>query len=139
MSRRMARLVAFWFILAVFATWVAATNARETTTPTSVGITPQQVYGDACPNTCPPLDECSEWWYEGRYSYDCCRWDWGCWLNPREPNYQLKLCTRGHFTCRWYDYPGGGYILIRCCDEGASCQEVNGWPCCHPLNNVICP
>jgi len=136
-TSRIRALTAVWFVLAVLAAWVTACSARETAFATPPRLAPQQVYGDACPNTCPPLDECREWWIEGPRYQHCCVWDWGCWLNPQEPNYQLKPCRRTVLWCLWVEF--GDPFWIRCCNERERCWEVNGEPCCHPLYNVRCP
>lgn len=162
MARRMLLLTGVWLTIAVLSVWVTASNALEPAAVGQTGLAPQQVYGDACPSTCPPLEECT-WTRMVGYRYqECCIWDWGCWLNPGEPNYQMKPCRRIVWDCGWLPSPrpplppdgigkqeravatGRRLVpqlppVIRCCAEASNCREVNGNPCCEPLNNVLCP
>ncbi|NSW77474.1 MAG: hypothetical protein HPY54_00380 [Chthonomonadetes bacterium] len=160
MTSRVHRLVAVWVVLAGLAVWVTATNAGQGGGP-SWGTLAPQYFGDACQSTCPPPDECSLRWIRTR-SQNCCIWDWGCWLNPSEPNYQIKPCQRDEWECVWLPAPlppappSGGRSsnasvanndsalvpqtppVIRCCQEAYQCQEVDGNPCCDPVN-ALCP
>ncbi len=156
MTRPIRVLAGVWFVLAALAAWVTASSARERAIATPPRLVPQQVYGDACASTCPPIELC-EWTRRvGEYWFDCCVFDWGCLLNPGEPRFQIKPCKRRVGECRLpqpiepeppqvaVDSRGSRLNpqmlnTITCCDEKSNCREVDGNPCCHPLDNVRCP
>ena len=59
----------------------------------------------------------------------CCRWDWGCWANPNQPDGQWGECLRSGYEC--FDNYGNSCPFIAR-TEGHSCVEQNGRPCCNP-------
>jgi len=101
MSSKVRALASAWFVLTVLAIWVTATNAGQGVYPGSGRMAPQWIYGDSCSSTCPPLEQCVTVKLLGTCDQDCCVWDWGCWLNPAEPNYQDKPCKRQVWACVW--------------------------------------
>ncbi|GIV08487.1 MAG: hypothetical protein KatS3mg019_0578 [Fimbriimonadales bacterium] len=57
----------------------------------------------------------------------CCTWDWGCWLNPFEPDGQW-WCQ----TIQWYNCPDGSMGF-----ETISAGECG--PCCDPARPAPFP
>ena len=70
--------------------------------------------------------------------WTCCMWDYGCWANPTQPDYQVSLCDREVVLC--YVNVGGGYQYgYYCCEPAVNCSEVDGAPCCQPYHVHSCP
>jgi len=68
----------------------------------------------------------------------CCMWDYGCWFNPFEPDYQVSICDRPLSLCLIY-LGEGMWQVIECCEPAVNCSEVDGAPCCEPYNVHPCP
>jgi hypothetical protein len=87
MKSRETKLLVIWLLLTGLA-FVTQVTSRQFAPP-SVQAT--NVWGDACLSTCPANVPCI---YEYYFTDECCIWDWGCWLNPFQPDYQLGPCYR---------------------------------------------
>ncbi len=119
------RLLVVWVLLTILT--LAVQGVERQFEPPQV----QQavILGDACQNTCPPDGICI---HLRTYNYDCCTWDWGCWANPEEPDYQIGPCKRDVFICIYPD------LGIPCCNAAYNCSELDGAPCCYPFP-MPCP
>lgn len=66
-----------------------------------------------------------------------CTWDWGCYFNPWEANYQIGPCKREDFVA-WND-KADPPAAWPCCGAAYDCAEQNGAPCCEPQLGWACP
>lgn len=93
---------------------------------------------DACLATC---GHCDYKEHVGWERWHCCVWDYGCWANPLEPDYQVSLCDREVVRCIvTVSGPGPGYTYgYYCCEGAVNCDEIDGAPCCEPYHTHPCP
>lgn len=62
----------------------------------------------------------------------CCRFDYGCWANPFQPNGQWGGCKRLGFEC--INPSTGDVCPFIVWNEGTFCHEQNGRPCCDEIS-----
>ncbi len=126
MVHREKKLLLIWALLTSLAIMTQAASWQFT----SPSVKPAQIIlGDSCPNTCPQNAVCIAICH---FDHLCCEWDWGCWLNPWKPDYQISWCFRIVYLC------SVGNVVVDCCSESMDCVELNGAPCCNPIA-LPCP
>jgi hypothetical protein len=96
---------------------------------------PEKVYGDACGNTC----RCTFKVRVDVFTQNCCLWDWGCWFNPLQPNYQFWRAKRYLYQCIEEPPESNGALAsdAYCCGTWFSAEEETG-PYCNPVQ-MNCP
>ena len=66
----------------------------------------------------------------GYTEFICCRWDWGCWANPNQPDGQWGECLRIGYEC--FNPNTGDICPFIAWTQGDFCIEQDGRPCCNP-------
>jgi len=124
--KKQQRLILVWLVITLLSFVV-----------NSIGQYPGPVpyTDDACLATC---GRCDYRFPQGVLRWYCCMWDYGCWFNPFEPDYQVSICDRPVTLCVVY-IPSGYMYEYYCCEPAINCDEINGAPCCEPYHTHPCP